>query len=142
MLHAAAHRALDQAARLGRVVEIVAERIGDRFRHDDLGAKWAIASIAMLGDDARRPAPCRRCRRPRAWRLPGTAQAKPVDRLSRTTTFRRRQQAEHHVAADIAGAARSPEPLICLSLFELDRVIAARSRIESASRSLMTGTRH
>ena len=43
-------RDFDEIARLGGVVEVVAERIGDRFRHDDLGGEMGDRVDLALAD--------------------------------------------------------------------------------------------
>ena len=84
--HAALHRHLDQGARLDRVVEVVAERIRNRIGHHD-GAGEMDDGIDAAGSRERAgPGLGRRRRLRRGWRPSGTAQARPVDRLSRTTT--------------------------------------------------------
>ena len=47
-------RSRDQAAGLGRVVEIIAERIGDRFRHDDFGGEMDDGVDLVARDAVRR----------------------------------------------------------------------------------------
>ena len=85
--HAVLDGAFDQRARVGGVVAIVAERIATPSSGTTIeAAKWMMAVDAVLGDDAWRPAPDRRCRRRRAARPSATAQRNPVDRLSSTTT--------------------------------------------------------
>ena len=85
MLHAAAHRRLDQGARLDRIVEIVAERIGDGIRHHDLGGEMRDGLDAVLADRPRDQVLIAHVAGDER-RLGGQAQAKPVDRLSSTTT--------------------------------------------------------
>ena len=67
-LHPAVDRRLDQRARVRNIVEIIAERIADQFRHHDLGGEMGDGVDRMLAGSGARPAPCRRCRRRRAWR--------------------------------------------------------------------------
>jgi hypothetical protein len=53
MPDAALDRAFDQRARIGRIVEIIAERIAHRIRHDDLGGEMGDRFDPALLDDAR-----------------------------------------------------------------------------------------
>ncbi len=95
----------DQRARLHGVVEVVAERIGDRFRHHDRAGEMddgvdAMASTAagdqrLVADvalDETRPVRHRPAE-------PGRQIVEHHDLLAGV------EQLEHHVAADIAGAA-------------------------------------
>ena len=52
-LHPALDRGLDQGARVRDVVEVVAERVADRFRHDDLGGEMGDRVDRVLLDQAR-----------------------------------------------------------------------------------------
>ncbi len=53
MPHARAHRRLDQGAGLHRVGEIVAQRVGDGFGHDDLGGEVGQRIDPVLQDGLR-----------------------------------------------------------------------------------------
>ena len=104
MWHPAANGCLDQAARLAGVVVVIAERVGDRFWHDDRSGEVDDRVDLMLGDDARR-VQCRRCRR-----RPVSFRARPPFKAGRQAIedddlLARIDQFPDHVAADIAGAA-------------------------------------
>ena len=106
MLDLAARRGLQQIARLGGVVEIIAERIGDRLRHHDLrgemddrldvvsrdgfGHEVLVAEVADDQRDALGHGPAKAGR-----------EIVEDDRL-----FAGVEQFQHHVGADITGAAR------------------------------------
>ena len=45
------HRTFQQIARLGGVVEIVAQRLGGRFRHHDLGREMGDGVDLMFGEN-------------------------------------------------------------------------------------------
>jgi hypothetical protein len=105
--HVGARRGLDQRAGLHGVGEIVAERVGDRFRHHDLGREMGdrIDPVAQdrLGDEG----------------LVGHVADDEAHLGGQGPVVTGREivedhdllmpgidQREHHVAADIAGAAR------------------------------------
>ncbi len=106
MFHAGLHRAFHQRARVGGVVAVVAERIGDRFRHHDrcremdhlgdvvvlhqLADGGLIAGVADDQRDAFRHRPFE----------PGGEVVEHDDALARV------DQRVDHMAADIAGPAR------------------------------------
>ncbi len=106
MLDAGVDRAFEQRARLGGVVEIVAERIGNRFRHDDLRGEMddlgdVVAGerlgheivVAEIADDQRR--------------LVGHGPAKAGREIvEHDDLLAGVEQFQRHVAADVAGAAR------------------------------------
>ena len=105
------HRDFDQVARLGGIVEIIAERVDDRVRHDDLGREMGDRVDLVLADHLARRSALSPKSATTSSTPSGTAQAKPVERLSTTTTFLARvQKPEHHMAADIAGPARDQAP--------------------------------
>ena len=105
MADAALHRRRDQRARLDRVVEVVAERIGDRIRHHDRAGEmddrldvvlrdqpaneFFVADIAIV--------------EPRFWR------DRPLETGGQVVednhVLAGVDQPPDHVAADIAGAA-------------------------------------
>ena len=94
-----------KAARIRNVVEVVAQRIADQLRHDDLGGEMGDRVNRMLldqsGDQVRvaRVADDELCA---FGHGPGEAGGEVVENHDR---FARIQQRQGHVAADIAGAA-------------------------------------
>ena len=97
--------AFQQVARVGCVVEVIAERVRHRFRHDDLGREMGDGVDLVLGDQtcdqglvAKIADDQGRLRRNR----PGESRREIVDH---DDLFAGVQQAQHHMAADIPGAA-------------------------------------
>ena len=97
--------AFDQGARLGGVVEVIAERIADRFRHDDLGGEMGDRVDFVLVDQPRRPVGVAEIADHQLGAVghrpgePGRQIVEDDDVLARV------QEAERHMAADVAGAA-------------------------------------
>ena len=79
-------RALDQRARVDRVVAIIAERIAHRVRHHDRGGEMDDRVDAVLADDSadQRLVAAVADNERHACRRPPSR--KPVERLSSTTT--------------------------------------------------------
>ncbi len=105
-LHAGLDRRLDQRARIDRVVAVIAERIGDRFRHHDRGGEMDDRVDPVLRDQRGHQRLIAALADDEGGARPATAQRKPVVRLSSTTTRSPAStQRVNHMAADIAGAA-------------------------------------
>jgi hypothetical protein len=105
MAHAALDRALDQCARVHRIVAVVAERIGDRVGHHDRSGKMDDGVHAMLRDQ-----------RGDASLVTGFAdderhalRHRPVETGGEIVEHHHAlagiEERENHVASDIAGAA-------------------------------------
>ena len=109
MLHAAIDRAGEQRARHRGVVQIIAERIGERIRHDDFGGEMDDRLDVVLGeklgheilvaeiaDDQRH-----------LIRHGGPEAGRQI--VEDDDLLARRDEFEHRMAADIAGAARDED---------------------------------
>ncbi len=99
--------ALDEAARLCGVVEVVAERVGDRFGHHDLGGEVGDGIDRMVGHDAGHQ--CRIAEiafnKDRARRYRPAEPGRQV--VEHHDAFAGIEQGQNHVTADIAGAPRN-----------------------------------
>ena len=112
-LHAALDGRFDEGAGVRRVVEVVAERIGDRFRHHDLGREMGDRvdpvlldqpgdeiGVAGVADDE-----------------PRGVGHRPVEAgrqiVEHDDALARVQEAQRHMAADIAGPAGHQNTHVC-----------------------------
>jgi hypothetical protein len=105
MADAAAHRRFEQVARFHRVAEIVAERIGDRVRHHDLGREVDDGGDLVLAQhalDQRAVADIAIDERHVHRHRPAETRRKVVDH-DRPLVIG--EQFKNHVAADIPSAA-------------------------------------
>ena len=103
--HSALDRAFDQIARLGHIVEVIAERVGDRFRNDDLGRKMGDRlDLVLLDEPADQAAVAKIADRERRRfrNRPGEPGREVVDDDDLLAGV---DQSQRHVTADIAGAA-------------------------------------
>ena len=106
MLDLVARGAFEQVARFGGIVEIIAQRVGDGFGHHDLGCKMRDGVDVMFAENVFQRAPYRQNRRQRVcWRLHSGPEAgrQIVENNNLFASVKKRQ---HHMAADIASAAR------------------------------------
>ncbi len=86
MRHIILHASFHEGPRLDRVVVIVAERIGDRFRYDNRAGEMDDARDIELRDDAGDQILIVDVTFHQMGTRGDTAQRKPVERLSSTTT--------------------------------------------------------
>jgi len=105
MLDLVAHRAFEEVARLGGIVEIITQRICDRFRYYDLGGEMRDSvdfmlpengfherHIAKIADDEFRWGPHR-----------GTEAGRKI--VENDGLFARVEERQHHMSADVARSA-------------------------------------
>ena len=105
MPHAAFDRAFDQRARIGGVVAVIAERIAHRIRHHDRGGEMDDRLDVMLADELRHQrlvAGLADDERHAFGDRPAMAGGQIVEH---DDAFAGIGQFQHHLAADIAGAA-------------------------------------
>ena len=86
MLHVGSDRAFDQRAGLHRVVEIVAERIRNGIRHDDLRGEMRNGVDTVFGDNALHHRLIAHVALHQLGVFCGTAHQNPADISSSTTT--------------------------------------------------------
>ena len=100
------HRALDEVAGLGGVVEVIAERVRDRFRHHDAGGEMRDGVDAVLGEGPlhQRLVAEIALHQGGGLRHGGAKAGRQV--VDDDDGLARIEQRQHHVAADVAGAAR------------------------------------
>ena len=106
MRNLGAHGRLQQVARLHRIGEVIAERIGDRIRHDDAGGEMDDGVDLVLAQDAldeRAVADIAFDERHVGGHGPAEAGRQVVDH---DRLFAVVEKFEDHMAADITGAAR------------------------------------
>ena len=100
------YRRLDEGARLGGVVGVIAERVRDRFRHDDLGGEMRDRVDRMLADDPRHQRLVTEIALDEG-RLRGHRPAEPGRQIvEHHDGLAGIAQGQRHVAADVARPAR------------------------------------
>ena len=107
VLHPAMHRSLDERPGLDRVGQIVAERVGHRIRHHDLGGEMRQHIDSVFGDDPFHQGLIGHIAHHQCHvggKHPVEAGGQIID--DDDVLVAGIQQRQHHVAADISRAAR------------------------------------
>jgi hypothetical protein len=117
VLHATAHGGLDQGPRLDGVVEIVAERVGDRIRHHDLGREMRNSLDPVLFDQPGQQILVAHVADGERHAF-GYGPAEPGrEVIEHDHALAGIDELEHHVAADVTGSARD-QHCHCVSLLQ------------------------